>query len=305
MTTTVLLTGSNGFIGQKIAYDLQAHPEIKLICTSFSENLLPSNRLLFEKADLTNTFAVSKLFKNWKPDIVIHTAAQSQPELCETNQKMAYALNVTITHNLVNEIKKYGCHLVFFSTDFVFDGSKSPYTESDIPNPVSYYGRTKLEAEQLVAGLLDSWCIIRTIQVYGYLPTVKKVNLVLRVIHALMSGQQLQIVTDQWRTPTFVDDLSKATIELAIGMQKGIFHISGEQMMSVYEMAFKTATFFNLDSTLIKPVLITQLAEKAKRPITTGFDLCKLRSVIHYQPHDFLEGLKGIAKALPSNYIHR
>ena len=178
------------------------------------------------------------------------------------------------------------------STDFVFDGSFGPLDESANPNPVNYYGKCKLAAEERVKQKAKSWAIVRTVLVYGITHNMSRSNIILWVKKSLESGENIQVVTDQWRTPTLAEDLAIGCYLIAMKKAQGIYHISGKDMLSPYEMAIKTADFFNLDQSLIHQTDASQFTQPAKRPPKTGFVIDKARKVLGYEPRSFEEGLK-------------
>lgn len=184
------------------------------------------------------------------------------------------------------------------STDFVFSGKNGPYAEDDLPDPPNFYGRTKLEAEKLVQENSKTWSIIRTVLVYGYASAMDRSNIVLLVKNKLEAGQSLRIVNDQFRTPTLAEDLALGCRLIIKNKQQGIYHISGDEMYSIYEIARETARFFNLNDSLLSPVSTKALNEKYKRPLKTGFILDKAKQRLNYQPKTLRQGLEILKKQL-------
>ena len=184
------------------------------------------------------------------------------------------------------------------STDFVFDGQAGPYSEDDQPNPLSYYGETKVEAEKIIQASDCRWTILRTILVYGVTANMSRSNIVLWAKSALEKGEPIHVVNDQWRMPTLALDLAEACLLAAEKGATGIFHISGEDMMTVYELVRKVADFWSLDSSLIIPISSKDLNQEAKRPLKTGFILNKAIRVLGYKPHSFSEGLEIVDSQL-------
>ncbi|RYD93411.1 MAG: NAD-dependent epimerase/dehydratase family protein, partial [Sphingobacteriales bacterium] len=182
-------------------------------------------------------------------------------------------------------------HFTFLSTDFVFDGEKGFYCEDDPQGPVNYYGETKRRAEELVQNYAGPWAIVRTVLVYGA-PRAGRGNLLTMVADALRAGKPLRIFNDQLRTPTYVEDLVGALARIAIERKTGAWHISGEDALTPYEAAVKTAQFLGLDSSLISPETEHSFAQPARRPPKTGFDISKAKRELGYQPVSFEEGLR-------------
>jgi dTDP-4-dehydrorhamnose reductase len=181
--------------------------------------------------------------------------------------------------------------LVHLSTDFIFDGEAGPYEESAEPHPLSYYGETKVEAEELIKNSHCRWSIIRTILVYGIVKDMSRSNIVLWAKNALEKAAPLNVVNDQWRMPTLAEDLAWACLAAVEKEVTGIYHISGKDMMSVSELVGRVADYFNLDKSLMTEVSSSTLNQSAARPKRTGFILDKAIRDLNYQPHSFEEGI--------------
>jgi dTDP-4-dehydrorhamnose reductase len=187
---------------------------------------------------------------------------------------------------------------VHVSTDFIFDGTKGPLAESETPSPVNYYGETKLAGEKLIMDSDIDWCILRTVLVYGITADLSRSNIVLWVKENLEKGKPIQVVNDQFRTPTLAEDLAMGCFLAASKKAKGIFNISGKDFLTPYDIAIKTAEFFKLDSALIKATDSTKFKQPAARPLITGFVIEKARKELGYEPHFFDEGLKILAEQI-------
>ena len=190
---------------------------------------------------------------------------------------------------------------VFFlhlSTDFIFDGVKGIYKETDLPNPLSLYGHSKLKAENIVKSSGVNFSILRTILVYGKGINLKRNNIVLWVKDMLENNKEISMVDDQYRMPTYVEDLAlvcKLSIDKNI---RGIYHVSSNELLSVFEIANQIATVFRLNKKLIKPISTKTLNQKAVRPLKTGFDLSKTTRDLEFHSTSFLEGLKRFKQTL-------
>ncbi|GAB4145172.1 MAG: dTDP-4-dehydrorhamnose reductase [Bacteroidia bacterium] len=300
---TILITGSNGLLGQKLVQNLiqrnKREEEWKIIATSKGENRLRLKEgYVYQPLDITSEREVSEIISKYKPDVIINTAAMTNVDACETDRAGAKALNVDAVRYLVDALKKqqhsdssYQPHFIHLSTDFVFDGTSGPYREEDQPNPLSYYAETKLEAEKLVEQSGLRWAIIRTIIVYGIVDDMSRSNIVLWAKQALASGQKMNIVDDQFRTPTLAEDLAEGCVLCAEKGAQGIFHVSGKDFMSVLELVYRVADFWKLDKSLVTPSRSDTIKQPAKRPPRTGFILDKAMRELNYKPHSFEEGL--------------
>jgi dTDP-4-dehydrorhamnose reductase len=199
---------------------------------------------------------------------------------------------------LIEACRIFDTHLVHLSTDFIFDGEAGPYSEEAFPNPINYYGRTKLEAENLIKGSGIKWTIVRTVLVYGIANDMSRSNIILWVKKSLEEGKTIKVVNDQWRTPTLAEDLAAGCILIVKKRELGIFNISGKDFLTPFEMAIQTADYFGLDKSLITEVDSTIFTQPAKRPPRTGFVIDKAKKVLGYNPKSFTEGIAILSKQL-------
>lgn len=299
MKKTILITGSNGLLGQKLVDLLSQEKDIQLIATAKGENRLPNqNGYVYQTLDITDAQQVNEVFAAYKPQIVIHTAAMTNVDTCESDQAGCELLNIKAVEYLVNACKKHASFLCHLSTDFIFDGEAGPYDEEAKPNPISIYGESKLKAEEIIQASSIRWAIARTVLVFGIVPDMSRTNIILWVKKSLEEGKEINVVTDQFRTPTLAEDLAIGCWLIAQKEAEGIFNISGEELLTPYEMAIKTAEFFHLPKELIKPADSSTFSQPAKRPPRTGFILDKAKRVLGYQPRSFSEGIALVAKQI-------
>jgi dTDP-4-dehydrorhamnose reductase len=288
----ILITGSNGLLGQKLVTLLSQNTDIQLFATSRGENRIAfSKGYEYWEMDITNAEQVEKVIDKIRPDVIIHTAAMTNADQCETEKDLCWKMNVTATEYLVKAAEKYQIFFCYLSTDFVFDGSAGPYREEDLPSPVSFYGWSKYAGEEVVKRAKCPWSIIRTVLVYGILEDMSRSNIILWVKKSLDAKQNIKVVTDQFRTPTLAENLAMGCYLVVSKKAEGIFHISGKDFLTPYEMAIKTADFFGLDKSLITPVNADTFTQPAKRPPRTGFVLDKAIKVLGYNPVSFEEGI--------------
>lgn len=294
----VLVTGANGLLGYKLIQLLSSKAEITTIATARKKiNGLPE-RVQFYELDVTNHDQTLDVLNKTKPDVVIHTAAMTQVDQCETERDLCWKANVTGVENVIEACEKNNTHLVHVSTDFIFDGTHGPLDERATPKPVNFYGESKLAGEQAVQKSKLQWAILRTVLVYGVTPDLSRSNIVLWVKKSLEEGKTINVVNDQWRTPTLAEDLAMGCYLAASKKATGIYHISGEEMMTPFDIANQTAEFFKLDKSLIKPADSSTFKQPAMRPPKTGFIITKAKQELGYQPHTFKQGLALLASQL-------
>lgn len=296
---TVLITGSNGLLGQKLVELLVQQPTIKVIATARGENRLPfTEGYDYHSMDITNREEVTSVVEKTLPDAIIHGAAMTNVDQCESEKEACWSQNVMAVQYIVDVCRKHDIFLCHVSTDFIFDGAAGPYTEEGEANPLSFYGWSKYAAEKLVQHSGIRWAIARTVLVYGIAYDMSRSNIILWVKKSLEDGKNIKVVTDQWRTPTLAEDLAMGCYLIANQEAEGIFNISGKDLLTPYEMAMMTADYFELDKSLIAQADSSTFSQPAKRPARTGFVLDKARSILGYEPRSFTEGIAILAGQL-------
>ncbi|AMM51610.1 dTDP-4-dehydrorhamnose reductase [Rufibacter sp. DG15C] len=294
---TILITGSNGLLGQKLVDLLHTEASVKIIASSRGQNKLAEiyPQVAFVAMDVTNAEQVEEVISDTQPTHIIHTAAMTNVDDCESQRDECWKQNVDAVENLVKASERHGVHLIHVSTDFIFDGENGPYSEEAEGNPVNFYGETKLAAEELVKQAACKWAILRTVLVFGIVHDYGRSNIVLWVKGSLEQGKQIKVVNDQLRTPTLAEDLAQGCWLAAKHDAQGIFNISGEELLTPHQMALQVADYFNLDKSLIEEVDGTLFTQPAKRPPRTGFDITKAKTQLGYQPHSFKESIAIVA----------
>jgi dTDP-4-dehydrorhamnose reductase len=290
----ILVTGANGLLGQHLVSQLLNNPEHRVMATGRGDSRLPFTAgpaFAYFDLDIRDGVAVDAFFAAHRPGLVIHTAAITMVDQCETDPIGCWNTNVTATRFLIGAAESIGARFIYVSTDFVFDGISGPYSESDLPSPVNYYGSTKLAAEKAVMESSLQWCIVRTVLVFGNILLGNRSNIISWVKDNLERGQKIRVVSDQFRTPTYVDDLAKGILLAVEKNAVGIYHISGEEVLSPYDMALATAEWLGLDTALIEEVGAAVFTQPAKRPAKTGFLIGKAKRDLGYRPASFNEGL--------------
>jgi dTDP-4-dehydrorhamnose reductase len=296
----LVITGSNGLLGQKLVYKLRSQSGITCVATARGENrLVQREGYIYEQLDITNKTNVEEVFAKHLPDAIINTAAQTNVDACETDREGSWLMNATAVDYQVKTLEAlkkkhagYNPHFIHLSTDFIFDGTHGPLDEEEKPNPLSYYAEGKLEAENIVMSSSIDWAIARTVLVYGIVDNMSRSNIVLWVKSNLEQGKVIHVVDDQFRTPTLAEDLADGCILIAQKHAKGIYNISGKNFYSILELAHVVADYYGLDKSLIKPSKSADIKQPAKRPPITGFIIDKAINDLGYQPHSFTEGIK-------------
>lgn len=285
----LLITGASGLYGSKLA-NLALAKNIEVYSSDIQSLSVYGN---FVKLDISGKAQVDEAFKNIKPDVVVHAATLTDVDKCETNKDLAWKVNVEGTKNIAEAAKSLGSFLIYISTDYVFSGEKGGYKETDKPDPINYYGLTKLKAEEIVQ-TQSEYFIARPSVIYGSTPAAGKVNFALWLIETLRKGERVKIVTDQWNTPTLNTNLAEMTLEVVERRLTGIYHLCGATKVSRYEFAEQIADAFGLDKSLIDKVLSSQFTWPAKRPMDSSLNTSKAQQTLQKKPLEMADALKQL-----------
>ena len=261
----ILITGSEGQLGfylyQKLGrtFDVLATSKIG----NEKENIV--------KLDITNYKDVKDICKKFKPTIIINCAAITNVDFCEINKKEAYCVNVDGLRNLIKS-SDLTCKIIQISSDYVFDGNELNYSEVSIPNPVNYYGRTKLESENLLISQRRPFAIIRPNTIFSFY----KYNFLIWVYKSLKNNKQIRVVSDQVSNPSYVPSVSLAIMNIILMNGTGIYNHGSSDSLSRYEFSLKIADSFNLNKKLISKIYTSDLNQTAERPLQSILNTSKI-----------------------------
>lgn len=287
----IMILGANGFTGRRILKRLSSKHQV-LAC-SLHPDILPEEGYEFHILDMQSVDATDALLNNFRPDVIINASAMSVVDYCEQHPEEAYALNVTAVKHLAEYSQSNSCRLIHLSTDFVFDGTATEaYTETDTTNPINYYGKTKQWSEEVIEQACTNYAIARIEVVYGKPFNGQHGNIVHLVKTRLQNGQSIRVVSDQFRSPTWVEDIARAIESLLSDKYQGIYHICGGETMSVADIAYRVAKHFGLDTSLIQPVTTDEMNEATPRPLFSPMNTEKALKEFGYQPSRLEEGFK-------------
>lgn len=287
----IMILGANGFTGRRILKRLSFKHQV-LAC-SLHPDILPEEGYEFHILDMQSVDATDALLNNFRPNVIINASAMSVVDYCEQHPEEAYALNVTAVKHLAEYSQSNSCRLIHLSTDFVFDGTATEaYTETDTTNPINYYGKTKQWSEEVIEQACTNYAIARIEVVYGKPFNGQHGNIVHLVKTRLENGQSIRVVSDQFRSPTWVEDIARAIESLLSDKYQGIYHICGGETMSVADIAYRVAKHFGLDTSLIQPVTTDEMNEATPRPLFSPMKTEKAFKEFGYQPSRLEEGFK-------------
>lgn len=272
-----LVTGSAGLVGSQVVKDLEQSHTVY----SCYHNTKPSHGTV-TKMNLEDFDEITRVIKDTKPDSVIHLAAMTGVDECEKNPDMAFKINAKATETLARQSAKENAFFLYVSTDYVFDGKKEMTKETETPNPLSEYGKSKLEGEKRIQNLASSWCIARTSTPFGM--HKQKKSFPLWVLESLREKKEINVLVDQYTSPTYVPNLSKMLIEIAQKQIHGIFHTAGATRISRYELAELVAEKKSLDKRFLRPTSLRDMKWVAQRPADSSLDVTRIFSTINEKP---------------------
>lgn len=284
----LLIIGASGVLGSRLYNDTikKKWSTMGTYCSHECEGLF--------YLDVRDKNSLEKVFNLFKPETVVMAGGITDVDMSELKPKLAKDVNIKGTQNLVKKIKEYGAKLVYTSTDYVFDGENGPYKESDETNPVNVYGKTKLEAEQIVESNLRDYLIIRTSQLYG-VDYVGR-NFIMKIINNIRRNKKIYAADDFYSTPTYSGFLSEIIMKLIEKGANGLYHGAGPEFLSRFEYVNKILDIFEVNKDLIEKIKLKDLKLAAKRPKKCGFKIDKIRKAIDIKPQAcdyYLKLLKG------------
>jgi dTDP-4-dehydrorhamnose reductase len=287
----ILITGANGLLGQAVSSIFKRESDFELIQSSVEDSPFLDLGIKYLKLDITNKDEVKKLVSQNHPDVIINCAAFTDVDKCESERENCWRLNVDAVKNLIIASRPHNIKIVHYSTDYIFDGKNGPYKESSIPNPISFYGRSKLASENaIILSGVDS-IIVRTMVLYGVGVKVKS-NFALWMIDKLSHNIPINIVDDMIGNSTLADDLAYGTLKAVEKNVKGIYNITGADIISRYEFAMILCDVFKYSKSLVKRIKTKDLSQPAPRPLNSGLITYKAETELGFKPMDTLEGIR-------------
>ena len=278
----VLIIGSNGMLGQSVLKQFENELEYELMLASFEEDSFIPNHS-YEQIDISDKKAVKKLILNFFPDFVINLAAYTNVDKSEIEKELCWNINVNATEYLAKYCVPSNAHLIQISSDYVFDGENGPYSEVDLPNPISYYGRSKLAGENVIKRFDIASTVLRTNVLFGN-TKYGRPDFVKWVVNTLKENKSIKIVTDQINNPTYLDDLAGAIKDICITNKSGLYNIGGAEILDRYSFTNRICDFFDLDFSMVTPISTEDLQQLAKRPLKSGLINLKAETEINYKP---------------------
>lgn len=283
----LLITGASGLLGTRLC-QLAASRNNEVYAVYSQHPPMYGFPLQFSILDAK---AMQHAIDRTNPDAVVHAAALTDVDKCEAEKELAWKTNVDATVNLVSLCKERDIFLLYVSTDYVFDGRKGMYKETDSPAPINYYGLTKLKGEEAVQ-TFENHCIARASVIYGSTPATGKINFALWLLDKIKKNEQVRIVTDQWNSPTLNTSMAEMILETLEKRINGILHLAGATRLSRYEFAQHLAEAFRLDAKFIVPAQSVSIKWVGPRPRDSSLDVKKVEKAFDNKPLRVHEALR-------------
>jgi dTDP-4-dehydrorhamnose reductase len=287
----ILITGANGLLGQAVMHIFTRESDYELVQTSVEEKPFINFGSEYYRLDITNKEEVKEAVRKFNPRIILNCAAFTDVDKCETEREISWKLNVDAVKNLIIASHINDAKVVHYSTDYVFDGKNGPYDETSTPNPLSFYGRSKLASENALLASGIDFAIIRTMVLYGLGVNVKP-NFALWMINKLKAKEPINIVDDMFGNSTVSDDLAFGSLKLIEKNAKGIYHIAGRDIESRYDFTMKLCDVFGFDKKLVAKIKTKDLNQPAPRPLKSGLITLKAETELGFTPMDTTESLR-------------
>ncbi|MCW8824766.1 MAG: dTDP-4-dehydrorhamnose reductase, partial [Ignavibacteriaceae bacterium] len=273
MKNRIIITGANGMLGQRAVEYYSSKENIELLASSVEDKSVIDSAD-YISCDIKSRDKIKKVIYDYCPDFIIHTAAFTNVDLSEKMREDAWKINVKGVEYIAEAARAIDAQIIHISTDYIFDGKNGPYHENDLPNPIGYYGRTKLASENALKISGTLFTILRTNVLYGFARNSRP-DFVRWVINSLTKKERIRIVKDQINNPTFIDDLVQAINKIIEFKKTGIYNIGGKEFLSRYEFTNRIADYFKLDKNLITPITTAELNQPARRPLKSGLLILK------------------------------
>ncbi|MDD5449012.1 MAG: NAD(P)-dependent oxidoreductase [Candidatus Omnitrophica bacterium] len=303
MARKILLTGGTGLLGISL---IARMPFSFTICAGYykfpKDRLSKAGRCEYREFDITSRDQVRAAFKGYSPDTVIHAASIGNVDYCEKNKNQAELTNIIGSRNMIEACAENGCSMIFTSSNAVFDGEHPPYDEAAAPNPVDYYGITKLETEKALASSGIKYSIVRLMTMYGWNHPLERQNPVTWILERLLRKERLNIVNDIYNNHLFAGNAAEAIWAIVRHEKEGIYHIAGGETVSRYDLALNVADCFGLDRGLINPVASSFFSQLAQRPKNTSYKIDKMEKDLLVRGLGIREGLEAMKADPPRGW---
>lgn len=257
-----------------------------------SYNIDDRKNVKYLKLDILDFEGHSRIFKDFKPEVVIHTASVGSPDYAQKHKDITWSVNVDGTDNIAGLCSRFGAKLIYISSNGIYDGGNAPYGEDDIADPINYYGQTKLEGEDRAKKAKNGYAIVRPILMYGWNTVSERANIISMSLAKLKNGGKVYVYEDVFCNPLLSTECARAIYGIIEKKMTGVFNIAGADRVSIFDLVKAAARVFGYDEKLIVPVKQGYFKELVKRPIDTSYSTVKMETVLKIRPLSLDEGLK-------------
>ncbi len=286
----ILITGGTGLLGRALVTSADSSYEI---VSTFAGDyqILDTPQIIYKKLDIRDREGYFQLLRDFKPEVTIHTAGMSNPDYVEKNNKEAWETNVGGTQNIIKACEESGSKFIYISSNAIYNGSRAPYREEDKADPVNYYGKIKLECEEVTKESNIIWAIVRPILMYGWNHAFERPNIVTTGISRLRKKEKFFVYDDVYYTPLYYYSCAEAIWKIIEKNKFEVFNVAGKDRLSIYGLMKGVAEVFKLEQSLLIPVQQGFFQELVKRPKDTSYNTAKMESVLGLKPLEIRQGL--------------
>lgn len=287
----ILITGGTGLLGRALVRSADSRYEI--VSTFVGDyQIIDTPQIIYKKLDIRDREGYFQLLRDFKPEVTIHTAGMSNPDYVERNNKEAWEINVGGTQNIIQACEEFGSKFIYISSNAIYNGNSAPYREEDEADPINYYGKIKLECEEITKEANIIWAIVRPILMYGWNYAFERPNIVTTGISRLRKKEKFFVYDDVYYTPLYYYSCAEAVWKIIEKNKFEIFNIGGKNRISIYELMEEVVRVFGLDGNLLMPVQQGFFKELVKRPKDTSYNAAKMESVLGLKPLEIRQGLE-------------
>jgi dTDP-4-dehydrorhamnose reductase len=287
----IFITGGTGLLGKALIENRSHNDEIMATYLG-NYTMADCNGLKYVQLDIRDLEGHIRIFKDFKPETVIHTASIGSPDYAETHRQETKDINVIGTQKVLSICETFGAKFIYISSNGIYDGEKAPYGEESKAEPINFYGEVKLQAETVTKQAKIRHAVVRPILMYGWNHPFERSNIATQAIAKLQKGEVIHAYDDVYANPLFSYSCALAIWAIIKKEKYDVFNIAGAERVSVYELLKKVAVIFNLDGNLIKPVQQGFFNELVKRPKDTSFKTEKMEKELGLKPLSLNEGLR-------------
>lgn len=293
----ILITGGTGLLGKAL---IEGFPNSCEISATYVGDYIveDTNQVKYLKLDIRDKERHEKLFVDFRPEVIIHTASIGSPDYAEKNKKLTWEINVDGVKNILSLCEQHHSSFIYISSNGIYDGNRAPYKEEDNAIPINYYGETKQQGEEITNKAKVPSAIVRPILMYGWNHTFERSNIITMAIAKLAKNEQVYVYDDVYSNPLYAPHCAEAIWQIIKEDKYDIFNIAGRERVSIFGLVKNAAEVFGFDTNLIRPVKQGYFNELVPRPKDTSYLTEKMEKVLKMTPLTLREGLEKMKMTL-------